>query len=418
MNFSNLIDLYLEGELSDVEKNLLFNELARNPALREEFEQQLKFNFAYKKDLAQIQVPTDSTNYIFSALNFKIPNSISVKTTPISFFAEKFKYFTVRFAPLLFSSVIGSLLTFLLLWWLFPAKIVETSSSSISYPTTEIGVPLGTAYPTLPEQSRNQNDNSNLNNIKNWDVLFEKALENVLKKNQQESNNLTESELKPKEEFIIETTQSKFTTNLSPSLNNNTGNIINPNESITTFSDPFTQNFMKQLNTSTNLKDYLKNITLSFRGHNLKSDPEVKLNLEEKSLLNNTSVAIGYNLSQNSNLAFEFGQEKFPQKFKLNVYGDNLYYKQNPLLWWYGIAYQLSILKIFRWENFQPYARIFAGATTVGPLFRGSIGFKYSPDNRINLFIGWEGSYLLYKVQNVHYNTRKSGLMYGVTIQY
>lgn len=413
MDYTKLIDLYLEGELNSLQRELLFKELAQNLELQEYLEQQIQFNQLFQKDMQSISVPAEVTNRIYSALNFKIPNARYVTTpTAISTFLAGLRNSVLRYLPYFASSIVGGIVTFVLLWMFLPSNnTVEYNNGKVNL-ATEQGIPVGNAI-EVPKVVAGKE-------VTLGRAQIERVVRETLEKwfaNYLPNAGIAEQQMPASNKLVERIAMDK--TPIQSSLES--ANIVRENEQILPNEIFKTQNQELPLfapQSTSVLTTKLRNITIGFRGYFLKSDPDVSVNLSERGLLTNAGISIGYNLGRNTNIGFEFGQEKFPQKFILTRYGEINYYKQNPLLWWYGLYFQQSIGSLFRWDNLKPMARVFLGGTTVGLLARGSVGLQYTPDERVNLYLGWEGSVLGYKVQDKIYQTKKSGITYGVSVRY
>ena len=418
MDYIKLIDLYLEGELNQVEKDLLFAELSRNPELREYFDQQMQFNQLFQKDMQSIAPPLDATNYIFSSLDFKIPNSAYPRTSPAPLgLLYNFKQIVAKYFPFVASSIFGGLVSFVLLWifipWQQTAEPVQQGIQVVSQP----GIPVGSAV-EVPKIVATENKTYTMP-VANLERAFQSAFEKWLRQFNLQANNLpsdnsiSSNATEPSRTFEPVTT-SRNTLNQLPIAFNK----IFVQDGKIKSNIPINQNFEVPVNHIEPILNHLSKFTLTFRGYMLNSQPEVNINTTQTSLLNNAGIGIGYELGKNSTIGFEFGQEKFPQRFTLIRDDDKMFYKQNPLLWWYGLYYQQAVSNLFSFEWLKPFAKIFVGGTPVGPLARGTIGLQYTPDRRVSLFLGWEGTILWYKVQNNLYQTRKNGITYGVSVKY
>ncbi len=418
MDYTKLIDLYLEGELNTIEKDLLFAELSRNPELREYFDQQIQFNQLFQKDFQTISPPIESTNYIFSSLNFKIPNSSFPQphNAPTPFFL-KFNQMLFKYLPYVASSIIGGLVTFVLIWLLIPRNPSSTPVQSQTYTLTQsnLPVPHSQEIPKIVAGESKQNGirPQNLESIiqsafKKWfsQYFAQRSPDNVMQNDTNPISN-TLSAIDNSNVHSISTVKDLWT--LNPNFNQKEKYIPILSNS---------NNVYQISNQSDFLLDQLGRVSLSFRGYMMKSEPDVNVNSKQTSLLNNAGIGIGYQLGESSSLGLEFGQEKFAQKFTLTRNEDKSFYKQNPLLWWYGIYYQQAFSQLFSISALKPLAKLFLGGTPAGPLLRGSVGLQYTPDRRVSLFLGWEGSILWYKVQNNLYQTKKNGLTYGVSVRY
>ncbi len=412
MDYSKLIDSYLEGTLSSVEQDLLFAELSKNPELRELFDSEIKLHLFVQKDYSQITPPVESTNYIFTAANFRIPNSGYFPGSSGGKFIAVFnntKQFIGRNLSHIVSSVVASALTFFLLWFLLPFGTNERNIASgqqfepppYIYAGESQAIPIESHRETKPEISKEEINQLVQNALEN--VLNKYLVENANRtaKSTGESNNqdlLTLSETRLENNYVLQRT-TKFPEPRTTS--NSELYFLEQNRDLTGF-----------------LSQNLGRLSLTARGFSMKATPDVKLNQSENTILNNSAIGLSYYVADNTAIGLEIGQEKFPQSFTLTAYGETKYQKQNPLLLWYGLVFRQSIPELFKIESLRPFAQLVLGATTVGPLLRGTIGLQYSPDRRVSLILGWESSYLLYKVQNTYYNTQKNGLTYGVSIRY
>lgn len=177
-------------------------------------------------------------------------------------------------------------------------------------------------------------------------------------------------------------------------------------------------NNSQTLNPQMTPKEIISNFNLSFRGFSTRSNINVNVPSQSNPWFNNMGVGASYNLAKNHELGVEVGQESFPQKFNRQVYGEELTYYQNPILFWYGVTYRYSLKQIFVPNVFYPYFQVMGGFTKVGPLGRAQIGLSYSPDKRVTFNLGLEGTALWYNVQKTVYDTKKIGLTYGISISY
>lgn len=414
MDYKNLIVRYFEGELDTTEKDLLFSELARNPLLREEFEYEMKLITIAQQDYARIEPPTESMNYIFGAFGYKIPNSLAGKfASPSVLSFDKFRMFLGKSIPYFAISLLTSAITLFLFWYFFfPSGGSTQKGNEVPkiQSTSEISSSL------IPDQQSNATQNINYAYLERLlQKAFERALNNIQSQNSNRSFASDQIDVPLMENHLA----NRIPVRTSNQVANNgfihrtpekTINIVPPNIStsiLTASGDNFPS-----------FSDYLKNFSVSVRGFSLNSDQSSKVNLEQSGILSNAGIGIGYNLGKYSTIGIEFGQEKFPQNFELNLYGELTYYRQNPLLWWYGISYRQMIPFFFRSETINPFLQAFLGSTTIGPLLRGMIGLQYEPDKRVSLFLGWEANALYYNVQHKIYKTTKNGLTYGVNIRF
>jgi hypothetical protein len=414
MDYTKLIDLYLEGELNSIEKELLFSELSKNQELREYFEEQIRFNQLFQRDSQSITVPSDVTNNVFAALNFKIPNADAVPKVGIAYkYFSALRGFFAKYVPYFASSVIGGLVAFALLWLLLPLWKPAPIESTRSNLAVETGIPVGAANEVPKVSAGREVITERVNYEKIIREALEKLLANYISNVERNVANTEQSTAKQELAFVQESKLKESAptafqlTKDEHSLLAEKPFAVKPNE--------FPIDYPKANNS---LVEKFRNVTFGFRGYITNSNPDVKINLAEKGILTNLGLSVGYLVAKNTNIGFEFGQEKFAQEYSLSRFGETTYYKQNPLLWWYGIYFHQTIANLFKFEDLKPMTRIFLGGTPVGPLVRGAIGLQYTPADRVSMYLGWEGTYLGYKVQDKMYQTKKSGITYGVSIKY
>ncbi len=412
MDYTRLVDLYLEGEINPIEKDLLYRELSQNQELQEYLEEQIQFSKLFQNDFKTISVPSDATNGVFASLNFKIPNVATTPSVPIyPKFLSNLKQFFGKFTPFFASSLVGGAVTFFLAWLFLPLNFNIESLNNQANLSSGKEIPIATTREIPNISTSGEIKAVNIERIiketlENWLANYFKNYplpNNSLARNEEQTPSLSfEPSILNKELPTIEFT--------------NKDQIYERKETLPLnfHSNPSIANTLS----SNNLTQKLRNFTLGFRGYMLKSNPDVGVNLGEKGIIPNVGISLGYNVAANTNIGLEFGQEKFAQKYTLKRDGEVTYYKQNPLLWWYGLYIQQSISNLFQFQDIKPMARIFLGGTPVGPLARGAVGLQYTPDERVTLFLGWEATYLGYKVQNTVYQTKKAGVTYGVSVKY
>lgn len=417
MNYDYLIEKYFEGGIESTEKEILFSELARDPQLREMFERELKLINLVQRDYSRIQAPIESMNYVFASLGFKIPNvaGYSTSASKIPFFG-KFQEFLGKTIPYFTISLLASGITLLLFWFFFNHSLtkVQIADKIPKIQTTpQITTTTNTKIQKNPQSPYQQNiDYAVIERFLNralGKMFMTQSFENQ-NRNIASNSTLTSNSIIPEINPVTSGTYNNiYDSRLSEMLSK---------EIIKNIADINLQAFLSVSGAGTNFLQYLNNFSITVRGFSLESEPQTKVNYEQKGVFNDVGIGIGYNLNKYSTFGIEFGQEKFPQNFELNLYGELTYYRQNPLLWWYGIYYNQKIPFLFSNETLNPFLQAFLGGTSIGPLLKGIIGLQYEPDRRVSLFVGWENSLLFYNVQNKIYKTRKNGLTYGVNVRF
>ncbi len=408
MEYQKLIDLYFEGQLDEQGRNILFAELAHNQELQEMFNQEIKLLALFKDDVSQISVPLEATNKVFSSLNFRIPNSSFVDYgSKLTYFWASLKTAAFKALPVLFSSIVASVATFLLLWNLLPIKekVIYEPAQNItsSIVQNEQNVPKISSSPTV----------TNTITPKDLERIFERALNNFLAQNQMNSY----YDLKDEEPA----NSSNLFTISSPKNNLASANFdLNTETNLSRNFNPFASNYSPNIYQSTQntILGKLNGIAFSFRGFSMNSIPDVNIKTDGRAFFENTALGLSYEITENTSIGLEFGYERFAQKFTVTNGSEITHIKQNPERLWYGLTFSHSFPNVFSIESLKPYTQFFIGATTIGFLARGLFGFEYRPDRRVSLILGWEASDLVYKVQTNYYNTKKNGPSFGVKVRY
>jgi hypothetical protein len=162
-------------------------------------------------------------------------------------------------------------------------------------------------------------------------------------------------------------------------------------------------------------EDQERRFLVHVHGLTANSYPAVAIGQPSDPLFNNMSAGVGYALAKGSQLAIEVGQEPFTQRYSGLEGRRGVTYTQKPLLFWAGASYRLD-LEGLNLGGVHPYAKVLAGGTSVGPLFKGTIGLNYLPDTRVGFSLGVEGSFLPYRFQGNWFGSRKLGVTYGLSL--
>ncbi len=430
MNYSRLIHDYLDGELPVQKEELLFSEIANNSAIRTDFNMQMKIHLVAKQDLAVISTPVSLTNSVFSQLGFASPSVVPDPT-----FSSKVYDFTKK------NSI-----------WLLLLLFVSTVSTTgyLIYQNNKLEIELNNRNQRAvafinSEDSESKNNNSsaisenNSNNLLNATYDSSKFLA--------ENNAIISNKIRKKNAFLVNQNSLQngnsssnnaefansfnniegkllltFDTNADLNKKQNNSRVKFPIDSkygnyTTNSSNIMMPNFADAL---LNLFNYspLDNTNYSIRIRNLQN---LSNNSEFSSINNNVpfynDLAIGswYKIDNYHSIGVEFGMEKFAQQFKLN---NGLEYLQNPEFLWAGISYRFAMKELFVPYILYPYSEVFAGATSVGPLFRVQTGLNYLITNSIGINIGVEYNALYYNVEGTIYNSNKLGVTSGINFNF
>ncbi len=413
-----LIHDFADGTLSSGEEEQLFQMLASNDEYRTELKQQLAIKSAVKNDTSAYTPSASSTMKLFSALGFAAPiaggaganQSVGSSSASTAGTAAKAGFWSNFSAPII-TGVVSTLATAVVVILLFQPFLNNMDGKINS---------LQNQNQQLTEQLNNQKSN-------NIPVVTSNSTDNkqiATKNNSQQSI----AQQKPIIKYVYITKDEK--------KDNKSEVIKNPEESRNldlSFADIESERINKINSNEFNIPNdkFVPGIDFS----NINVRPDLGLNLEVNRLINwfdvaptinpanynkmnNTSMTLFYEVSNNLSFGAEYRQETFFQTFKgLDSKGQLYEYQQQPNFTSGGIVgrYAFNSLKFY---GIVPYAQLYAGITNVGYIGRGMIGLKYSPYPNISFVVSGERSQLYYKYQSQRFNNGKYDLNYGVSFNF
>jgi hypothetical protein len=428
MENTRLIHEYLDGELEQTQQDNLFRELANNTEMRNEFNSQLKIHSIVRNDIGTINAPIATTNAIFGQLGFQIPPT-DYRPEPglaaglvrnAGTWGAALMMMLRKYSPYLMSAVLSAGLTALLVYFIFDKfggeKVIINGNSNVPAVKSFEGSLYSTGT-TLPSNGISQAemkriiDESLKNYISKFEADYNKNMRNLAINNQNQNNNTQPNlSFEQRDNLLANNLSVRRNSDLigfRPSVNVNQNSLNGPNSEYNN-----TIAYIPLRN------DYNTKFILSLRGITSQGNPNVTVPTNSNAWFTNIGFGASYNVSDFHAFGLEAGREAYPQVFTKVLYGDKTEVDQNPTYFWYGATYKLSLSEFFVPKIFYPYAQIFGGATTVGPLARAMVGLQYRPDKRVTFNLGAEASILYYNFQGTLYDSRKYGLTYGVSINY
>jgi len=424
MNNSKTIHDYLDGELSSTRQDALFAELAKDSALRDEFNQQMKLHMISQSDMALISPPAATTNAIFANLGFTIPpsagNSLaSDSTVSGGGLAATVIMFLKRHAANVMTAVLSAVLTGLIIYFLIDYNFGNNSNFAANqdmknYPAVaSSGSSPVTVIPSIDQSGISEADVSRIVNdamskymteINNHYQNYYAALQ------EQRLNDVSEPNSTSNQPNVIYVPYEKYFTNTPVESDYNREPVINSNLG--------NDNVLTSTASINPVASYETDYTVYLRGYSAKSNVNVNVPSQSNPWFINMGLGAAYNINNEHRVGVEIGQEAYPQVFQRSSWGEELTFYQNPVLFWYGATYRYSMTDIIIPDVLYPYAQVMGGFTEVGPVGRAQLGLSYRPDERVSFNLGLEGSGLWYNVDNTIYNTKKFGFTYGVSINY
>ncbi len=406
MNYQELIHTYIEGDLSVQEESELFAEMSRNGELRTEFQGQMRLHKLAHSDMASTTVPPDITSSVFDTLGIPLPSTeaviVSTNTEPTM---GKFP-----FIPVIYTALLSSLISVGIMYYFMnnndtskpPQRITEVNNRAVQGELPVLSN-SGKQYDEFKKEKNEQqiphivyrhieretNPSQNSNIVEDTTVINDNIPEQI------------------KEEVVPDIYISNAQTQLPDirfSAKNNTAPLVAKHNSLSTLLE----------------NSEIQNFSIIVRSMPIaRYLPSVDLPNQNIPDINNIGIGLHYDLSEDHSLGIEGGRELFSQEFTRVLGNQTVIYRQNPSLYWYGIAYRFSASDLSIGDGWlTPYAQGFAGWAQNGPLVKLAGGLRLLPETRVSLFAGLEFSRLYYPVQAVYFSAEKYSFVAGASIRF
>ncbi len=380
----------LDGELDSMHESKLFAELAVNADLRAEFKQQMAIRSAVQQDRAALVPPVALTSSVFSGLGFAAPLAGAAAGAAGGGFLLQW---LMRIGLPLLSSVAVAGITY--------SVVNSTQSTPITQqqPTTAAPVapeaaeqpvaPLPVTTGRLPTANRSQAP-AELTRLRNENASLRRQLAAAQER-------VSESSIEMQSEPPVQRV------NVTSSMDVRYGTDQRAVQQ--TMLTPISNSLLKY-----------PAFLVQVRGMSANSLTEVSAPAQT-SWYDNLSVGLLYQLSEQSAVGVEFGNEAFAMSFEGQRNGQTILYEQQPLSMWAGVTYRHTFPALGN-SGFSPFGQVLVGGSKFGPLGRLSAGMIYSPAGPLSFIFGLEGSTMAYQFENAWYGSSKIGLTYGVAIRF
>lgn len=399
------ISEFLDGELTPEETHELFSVIADNPELQDELKSSMAVRNMFHQEL--IPPPKESKIMLYGKLNLQ--KTAVLLSLLLSIFTQLRRF--------ILNPAVG-------------ATLVGVGIFLMGYFTSEFA---------------KKQDNTNLNNAIVAPKVINQNKENIPVVSSKE---LPDNSNQTIAKFTRKPTGKKLNTNLA--MNNSSISFDNPTEIINT-SNSLNEEELHSSNLSNDdyerliysallgknnqllnvsatkgtytevdylISSFLDKMSLAITKSNNSSNIKNDLEPLSNPMLNDYSVAIGYNLNENSIIAIEFGQENYPQRYTGVINQSDAVINQVYTAQWYGLSYQYNFDNISNKILINPFIKVLSSLTKVGPLFKGSFGLNYSVNDKLILNVGLESSTLIYEFQGNRFNTMKYGIFYGAKLNF
>ncbi|MFC2129812.1 hypothetical protein ACFLSQ_00100 [Bacteroidota bacterium] len=380
--YSEMIYRFMDGETNSVQQKVLFDALASDAELQNEFQQAVSIAKGFNADKMVLIPPARLTNTLFQGAGFSAPMQFSLSGA--AGLASKFK----NFARPLISASVGALITALVFFTVYnPFDTANISSNSTNLSTVQT---VNGNIPPVVTYSDNKTTTINENKG------IAKSIVPIVS---EEDNDIT-----IKDDISIEEAQIISNENNEPvtiAYNDNTG-FDNNIENVSFEPDVPEVDMM--------------NIKVEVRGMTgLAFFPNRTIEPEPFSIMNNIGIGLKYKFNDNHSAGLVLGRESL-QMYSYNPTGGEFKFNHEPNLFWAGASYRFTGDEIY--GSFRPYGEVVAAGTKYGPLGKASLGISYNPENIFSMSVGLEGTTLMYWFQKATKHTEKLSVVYNIGIHF
>lgn len=396
---SELLHLFIDGELEPGKETVLFSELASNEELRNEMRDFLIIRNKIKADSIPVAPPIEATASVFSSLGFS-PSLINPNSV-VPFTGLVLSTFKKLWAPIT-TAIVASLITYF------------AFNNNFDYLTTKSHIPMMVSYSIEPitqdvASNKNQSEKVIYKYLNDFQTVQNFASQDIVSQ-----SNQVLVDKNSKENLFESVNHSQFKI-----FQGNFENSVKYNNHVKLKQISF-GNKVIDIQQSKLSKNESNEYSLQLRGINGISFPSVQMPYKQNTVFSNMSAAFYFARFGNFKIGFEFGNEPFGQVFNNYEGGTEWQYTQNAAIYWAG----LDLMYIFDNELLftggpQPFVQATFGGTELGPLAKFITGLQYySKETGIGAIIGLEGTLLSYINQKVWYNTKKIGFTYGMSFHF
>lgn len=450
--YSEMLSLYTDGHLNETEQQVLFAELSRNSALREELSQYMLIRNTLRSQ--RHLPPAHLRTAVFARAG--VHSADGTEAASISTSANTAAGLASYRIPLL-SFAAGALMMFILSGFVFRSgeggakqwsattqsdmeiQAVQTEEKVSSDNTVASHVdklalqrdretqvrPFATVLRAVHRAAHRANINrgAGLKNDKNWHVQKEAS-------NEQREGLYAQT---PKQHSEVRAQENSY----NPEAKNNS--TVLPTEDVSAehiasqqaLNSPIMQasssfvdghGIVAQPSSLLTAPDYKRSLPFSFevRGFMQQSFPNFSLPGLIDPPINNVAAMLQWNLSDTWALGIEAGQETILQEFEIVDGQNTTIIRQNHLGLWGGInaQYILYTPDEASFFSISPLLRGTLGATRMGPMLRLGAGALIRVNERADIAFGGESATFAYRQNADWHSTSKLGLTVGLQIHF
>lgn len=424
---SEKLTLLLDGELQPGLEKELYEELAQNPELEHELQQQMTMREAVQSDTEVFNPPPHLTEGVFQKAGIAVPEAVTFSKAVTSGAAAGTN------SNLLKKYALPGILTILALVTTVFLLEDNTTQNNEAVNSSKQDIPVISSQEINNRETDNNTVNNKINhnhnvtgktinteNVQNSGVSGKTRSTNS---NRQEavsnhSNRNKQQISKSFEALDVSKEQNMPVYNIDNSRHYCIGtfNIYDPVvHNLGIFNSGIIARSAEYPGYNVIESGFREEFTFVYRGMLALSSPETDLQFSSGPLFQNQSVGIFLSTSEYLSFGAEVGQEPYGQVF-LTAESDGVHYDQSPMVFWGTIngRYDFTFWTIES-LNLHPMLQAGGGFSTLGPILRGTAGMVWQPRNsQFGMVFGIETSLVGYNNNNVMYSTDKYGLTIGI----
>lgn len=386
-----MIDLFLDNELSVQETGMLFNSLAGNTELQATFQQSVQLIRSAVADAQTVSVPPPNINEIFKKAG--LASTLS-ELAPASSIVSLWS----KYAPLAVTAGVSSILTFIITFMLMSENRLHQQTDQMQYTSKGLNTtrePYSvTTNSTLPPKTisgmhsyNNSNNSIGTNEVK--PQLHKDRGENPI-------NSFDNTEPRTQDEMVYHTTSISTITPVSSTSDESNA----------------TKTFDEILLPATpELEDDL-GIIVQLRGiGGIGFGDEPSLAPKKSSSSSNIGIAGYFRFNEKEMVGIELGQEELPD---LHI-KDNASSRYSAVTF-ATLSYRYSLRQYSETGVIKPFGQVGVGGTQLGAIARISLGLEWQPIHNLGITAGTDFSAMTYRYDNRFQLAKKVGLFAGISI--
>ncbi|MBK9248103.1 MAG: hypothetical protein IPM69_08330 [Ignavibacteria bacterium] len=374
-DYSEMIHRYLDGDLPEAAERLLFDELARNPELRRDFGLELEVQKLVAKDSTTLLAPDNVRAGVFSSLN--IPLTTDATTIAAAAAPQLLTFTSIALVSMLFGGI--------MVWFGIKANDSFTSQLSVTASNTEkimsSAIPA-TMFTNDMDNTQTVGNNSRKYNYNSMNSTT--ALQPIIVKNPLD---------------YIQSSESYITTPIISAVTTSSDDIQHLNQSNR-------DSYFAQSLSIPQLIDIHQDIpmTVSVRG------------MQDIAGANGVALSALYALDDEQAIGVEVSTDRFTRYEQRRIDGVDKRIAFSEPSTIIGSVYRIA-LPSMSIDEFTPYIQSFAGATTKGlPVGRATVGLQWTPDRRVTLSGGIDGTIFGYQTNGQWKAGVMTSVVYGVSV--